>query len=73
MKYKNIKITPKVFLFSSDKPTRIFPFQVIYLIRPPGLPGKKADRRIWWMKSIVRRFVFLRILYILCFINAAFS
>ena len=46
MKRKNIKITPKVFRFSSDKPTRIFPFQVISLIRPPGLPAEIADRRI---------------------------
>ena len=57
MKRKNIKITPKVFRFSSDKPTRIFPFQVISLIRPPGLPAEMADRRIWRMKSIVRRSV----------------
>ena len=57
MKRKNIKNTPKVFRFSSDKPTRIFPFQVISLIRPPGLPAEMADRRIWRMKSIVRRSV----------------
>ena len=61
MKRKNIKITPKVFRFSSDKPTRIFPFQVISLIRPPGLPAEKADRRIWRMMAIVRRFVFCRV------------
>ena len=36
-------------------------FQVISVISPPGLPGKKADRRIWRVKSIVRRFVFCRI------------
>ena len=34
-------------------------FQVIFLIRPPGLPGKKADRRIWQVKSIVRRLAFV--------------
>ena len=24
-------------------------FQVISVIRPPGLPAEKADRRIWWL------------------------
>ncbi len=33
---KKCKNASKVFRFSSDKPTRIFPFQVIFLIRPPG-------------------------------------
>ena len=33
-------------------------FQVISVIRPPSLPGKKEDRHIWRMNSIVRRFVF---------------
>ena len=59
MKYKNIKITPKVFRFSSDKPTRILPFQAISLIRPPGLPAEMADRRIWRMKAIVRQLAFV--------------
>ena len=66
MKYKNIKITPKVFCFSSDKPTRIFPFQVISLIRPPGLPAEMADRRIWRMKAIVRRLVFVHFFINIC-------
>ena len=54
---KNIKNTPKVFCFSSDKPTRIFPFQAISLIWPPGLLAEMADRRIWRMKAIVRRYL----------------
>ena len=66
MKYKNIKITPKVFCFSSDKPTRIFPFQAISLIRPPGPPAEKADRRIWRMMAIVRRLAFLYSLLYKC-------
>ncbi|RKI76334.1 hypothetical protein D7V83_19750 [bacterium 0.1xD8-71] len=34
-------------------------FQVISLIRPPGLPAEIADRRIWRMKAIVRRLAFV--------------
>lgn len=34
-------------------------FQVISVIRPPGRPAEAADRRIWWMKSIVRRLAFV--------------
>jgi len=53
MKYKNIKITPKVFRFSSDKAARILPFQAIPLIRPPGLPAETADRRIWKLLFLI--------------------
>ena len=35
-------------------------FQVISVIRPPGLPAEMTDRRIWRMMAIVRRFVFCR-------------
>ena len=58
---KKCKITPKVFRFSSD-----IPFHVISLIRPPGLPGKKADRRIWRMKAIVRRLAFVHFFINIC-------
>ena len=34
-------------------------FQVISLIRPPGLPAEIADRRIWRMRAIVRRLAFV--------------
>ncbi len=34
-------------------------FQVISLIRPPGLPAEIADRRIWRMMAIVRRLAFV--------------
>ena len=63
MKYKNIKITPKVFCFSSDSPACIFPFQVISLIRPPDLPAEMVDRRIWRMIAIVRRLAFVVFLH----------
>ncbi len=36
-------------------------FQAISVIRPPGLPAEKADRRTWRMMAIVRRFVFCKL------------
>ena len=38
----------KFFAFRPISSTRIFPFQAIPLIRPPGLPAETADRRIWF-------------------------
>lgn len=42
-------------------------FQVISVIRPFGLPAETADRRIWRMKPIVRRFVFCKLSAIIYF------
>ena len=38
-------------------------FQVISVIRPPGLHAEMADHRIWRMKAIVRQFVFCRVYF----------
>ena len=60
---KTSKSPLKFFAFCPIILPAYFPFQVISVIRPPGLPGKKADRRIWRMMTIVRRLAFVRFLH----------
>ena len=53
-----------VCLFRHSHITSYFPaFQVIFLISPPGLPAEMADRRIWRMMALVRRFVHITLLF----------